>query len=136
MSRSKLLVIVGFLFLIGACSDSELVNMKELSNGAKLYKSHCANCHQEDGSGLANLIPPLKHSDYLKSHAAELPCIITHGLQGEILVNGKMYQMKMVPVKGLKPEDVKDLCTYVLQKFPQEPIGAEVWQKSLVDSCF
>jgi mono/diheme cytochrome c family protein len=124
----------GILFF--SCSDSELVNMKELSNGAKIYKNNCANCHQEDGSGLANLIPPLYHSDYLGKHASELPCIITKGMAGEISVNGKSYNMRMAAIHHLTKEELNDLCTYVLQKFPEQAIQPEVWKKSATDSCW
>ncbi|MDZ4668477.1 MAG: cytochrome c [bacterium] len=113
--------IVAQLFLLQSCSDTELLSMKQLNNGVKLYKTHCSNCHQDDGSGLAQLIPPLKNSDYLNQHAAELPCLIHNGIQGKLSVNGIMYQLPMPANKQLSKEEMKDLCRYVWQKFLAEP---------------
>ena len=33
--------------------------------GQQLYLQHCSNCHQEDGTGLNRLIPPLRQADYM-----------------------------------------------------------------------
>ena len=87
-----------FLFiLIGvlcyACKD------KTYSQGGRLYMAHCANCHMEDGKGLAKLIPPLANSDYLKLNQDLVPCIIRHGQTGEITVNGVIYDQVMLGEK-------------------------------------
>jgi mono/diheme cytochrome c family protein len=113
-------MVLQMLFL-QSCSDTELVSMKQLNNGVKLYKTHCSNCHQEDGSGLAQLIPPLKNSDYLKQNATQLPCLIQQGMQGKIEVNGTMYQLPMPANKQLSKEEMKDLCRFVYQKFLADP---------------
>ncbi|MCF8255075.1 MAG: cytochrome c [Bacteroidia bacterium] len=125
------------LVLLGSCSDSELIGMKQISHGAQIYKAQCANCHQDDGSGLAQLIPPLKHSDYLKNHSNELPCLIQNGLKGKITVNGSDYQLAMPAVNGLTKDELADVCLYVLQKFPETPIQlSEAELHSQVDTCF
>jgi cytochrome c551 len=108
-----------FLF---SCSDSELVSMKQISNGAQLYKSHCANCHQDNGSGLAKLIPPLQHADYLSKNAKQLPCLIKNGYKGIMNVNGIAYNMEMPAARGITDKEIADICLYVLQKFPEKPI--------------
>jgi mono/diheme cytochrome c family protein len=125
------------LILLVSCSDSELIGMKQISNGAQIYKTQCANCHQEDGSGLTQLIPPLKHSDYLKNHSKELACLIQNGLKGKIMVNGTEYQLAMPAVKGLSKDELADVCLYVLQKFPETPIQLTDGElQSQVDTCF
>lgn len=108
--------------ILFSCSDAELVNMHQISNGSKLYETHCSNCHQADGSGLALLIPPLKQSDYLVQNAYDLPCIIRKGIQGEISVNGNLYNQKMPANEKLSEKDIMDICLFVLQKFPENPI--------------
>jgi len=110
------------MLFVFSCSDSELVSMKQISNGAQLYKSHCANCHQDNGSGLAKLIPPLQHADYLTKNAQLLPCLIKNGYKGIMKVNGIEYNMEMPAAKGLTDEEIADICLYVLQKFPEKPI--------------
>src|SRR5687768_14899730 len=65
------------------------------SEGQQLYVQQCANCHMDDGSGLRGLIPPLAGSDYLVRHREQLACLIRHGQQGEIVVNGVHYNRPM-----------------------------------------
>jgi mono/diheme cytochrome c family protein len=113
---------LGAMVLINACSDTELVSMKRLNNGVKLYEKHCSNCHQADGSGLAQLIPPLKGSDYLAKHALDLPCMIKNGMSGSLQVNGVNYNQAMPANKILSAEDIADICVYVWQKFPTQPL--------------
>ncbi len=110
------------LVLFNACSDTELVSMKRLNNGVKLYEKHCSNCHQADGSGLAQLIPPLKSSDYLAKHSLDLPCMIRNGMSGTLQVNGVTFNQAMPANKALTPEDIADICVYVWQKFPTQPL--------------
>jgi cytochrome c len=97
--------------------------MQQLSSGAKLYELHCSNCHQADGSGLAQLIPPLKSADYLSKAALNLPCIIKKGMQGSIVVNGVEYNQKMPAQVNLSDKDILHICLFVLQKFPEKPIS-------------
>ncbi|MFK7954070.1 MAG: cytochrome c, partial [Ekhidna sp.] len=47
--------------------------------GAKIYTTYCANCHQQDGKGLASLYPPLAGSDYLLENLPRAACIIKNG---------------------------------------------------------
>lgn len=127
------IVLALLVLAIGACSDTELMSMQQLSSGAKLYETHCSNCHQEDGSGLAMLIPPLKHSDYLQEHFYQLPCIIKKGMEGEIKVNGQSYHQKMPGNEKLTKKEISDICLFVLQKFPERPItiGSDSIEKAL-----
>ena len=116
------LFLLGAMILFNACTDTELVSMKRLNNGVKLYEKHCSNCHQADGSGLAQLIPPLKGSDYLAKHALDLPCMIRNGMGGPLKVNGVTYNQAMPANKILSAEDIADICVYVWQKFPTQPL--------------
>lgn len=119
----RFLIVAFACMVFGACTDSELMSMQQLSSGAKLYETHCSNCHQADGSGLAQLIPPLKHSDYLQQNYFQLPCIIKKGMVGEIEVNGKSYHQKMPGNEKLSSKEINDICLFVLQKFPEKPLS-------------
>ncbi len=84
------------------------------SDGQFLYKTLCANCHMDDGSGLIGLIPPIAGSDYLRNNQSTLPCIIKHGLKGQITVNGKQYggqEMAGFPI--LTEVEITNLCNYI-----------------------
>ncbi len=50
------------------------------SQGHAIYTAHCEGCHMEDGSGLADLIPPLDSSRLTLSDPSKLVCLIRKGL--------------------------------------------------------
>ncbi|MEM7101945.1 MAG: cytochrome c [Bacteroidota bacterium] len=81
--------------------------------GKNLYETNCQNCHQADGQALAGLIPPLAGSDYLVKNKDQLACIIRHGLEGEILVNGVTYNQPM-PANNLLTEiQIANIINYI-----------------------
>jgi len=82
------------------------------SQGERLYSAHCANCHMDDGTGLAKLIPPLKKSDYLKLNQDLIACIIRHGQKGEITVNGIQYDQEM-PGKKYTEIQINNMINYI-----------------------
>jgi len=108
--------VTGFLLLILAltsCQSSEELKREQFySEGYQLYTLHCANCHQADGSGLANLYPPIQGSSYLM-RKADLVCIIKNGLAGEIHVNGKTYNRPMPANPKLPDLEIAEIVTYV-----------------------
>ncbi len=97
----------GYILLFFCCQSNPYVQ------GERLYKVYCGNCHMEDGNGLRGLYPPLAQSDYLYQHHADLPCIITKGLQQPIVVNGKTYELPMAPIEGLSSVQIANIINYI-----------------------
>ena len=90
--------------------------------GMQIYRQHCANCHQVDGTGLARLIPPLKDSDYLHNlEPAVLACQIRYGLENEIVVNGISFNEKMPGIPTLTPLEIAEIITYVNNTWGDQP---------------
>lgn len=87
------------------------------SEGQQLYSQQCASCHMDDGSGLRNLIPPLAGSDYLTRHRQSLPCLIRHGQQGEIVVNGVRFNRPMPANKDLQEVHITNILNYIQTNF-------------------
>lgn len=85
--------------------------------GERLYKKHCANCHMDGGEGLAGLIPPLAHSDYLIQNRDHLACIIRYGLKDTIVVNGKMYAEIMAGNDNLSDIHIANITNYILKSW-------------------
>ncbi|GAA0880706.1 hypothetical protein GCM10009119_36760 [Algoriphagus jejuensis] len=81
--------------------------------GKALYESHCGNCHQANGEGLAKLIPPIRDADYFKASIPRTAWIIRHGQTGEINVNGEKYNQAMPPNPNLKPLEIAQITTYL-----------------------
>lgn len=90
------------------------------SEGKRLYTQHCANCHMDDGSGLQGLIPPLAGADYLQLQSDMLACNIRYGLQGEIEVNGRMYNEPMPGNEDLTYADITNIINYIRNSWGNE----------------
>jgi len=81
--------------------------------GQELYTTYCANCHQSDGSGLGRVYPPLNKSDYMVENFEQVVCLIKYGKQGEVWVNGVMYNQPMKSNPSLTELEVAEIATYI-----------------------
>lgn len=88
--------------------------------GKQLYKTHCANCHQENGEGLAKLYPPLAKSDYLMGDLKRAACIIKNGMNKEIVVNGTTFHQMMPANEALTPLEIAEILTYISNSWENE----------------
>jgi mono/diheme cytochrome c family protein len=100
------------LLLLTNCQSKEAVKRDQyIAEGFNGYQTHCANCHQADGKGLAGLYPPIT-ADFLKNKN-DLACLIRYGMSQPIVVNGKSYNRPMPANPTLKELDVAEIVTYV-----------------------
>lgn len=83
------------------------------NEGAKLYATHCASCHGDQGQGLQRLIPPVAAADYVALHRAELPCIIRKGLKGPLVVKGIEYNQVMPGHEDLTDSQITNLLNFL-----------------------
>lgn len=111
--------------LAGCQSEEEIKRQKYFAAGQRVYVQNCANCHQRDGSGLEALYPPLKGADYLQNKEKVI-CLIRHGLNGPIVVNGKRYNRPMPANPQLADIDVATLTTYVYNQWGGEKVITDV----------
>ena len=117
--KNKFLLLISLIVLFSVeFFNSCTPERKEL--GEKYYELYCANCHKDDGSGLANLIPPLAQADYLFEHLEELPCIIYYGLEGEIEVNGRTFKQAMPANKELNSQQIMHITNFILNQWGNE----------------
>lgn len=79
-------------------TDAEIKEAKAdlvASQGAALFGTYCATCHQTNGVGVRNSIPPLDGSRYVMA-TAEVPIsIVLRGISGPIEVKGDIYSGRM-----------------------------------------
>lgn len=61
-----------------------------LEKGKAFYK-HCASCHGDKGQGVAGLAPELAGSEWVTGPVEWLARIVLDGMQGEIIVNDKVW---------------------------------------------
>jgi len=104
--------------------------------GRVLYQLYCTNCHQEDGSGLGKLIPPLAKSDYMLDDIGRTACIIKYGMEGTIIVNGQDYNQPMPANEQLTDIEVAQILTYITNTWSNEAGYFSVKEISIqLDSC-
>ncbi|HEX6926973.1 MAG TPA: cytochrome c [Longimicrobiaceae bacterium] len=99
------------------------------ADGAKVFATVCASCHQANGQGVPGAFPPLAESEWVTGDPARLVKIILHGLTGEIDVGGEVYAGMMPPWGGgLNDQEVAAVATYVRSNFGNEasPVTPEV----------
>ncbi len=105
--------------LFSCQSAEELKREQYFSEGYQLYTSNCANCHQADGKGMANLYPPLAGSALLKN-ASLLSCVIKNGMKDTIIVDGRKFSRPMPPNSKLTDLEIAEIITYVRVKWAND----------------
>lgn len=106
--KVKFVCSIWMLLFLFCCS-----NQNKYPQGKRIYEAYCASCHMEEGQGLMGLYPPLAKSDYLVAHHADIACIIRHGLQDTIVVNGKTYEIPMLPITSLNEIQITNVINYI-----------------------
>jgi mono/diheme cytochrome c family protein len=105
------------MVLVYACESDDTIEFKRYyTSGAEVYHDHCQNCHNNNGDGLVELIPPLNDSAFLKNNKSQLPCIIQNGLKAPIKISGRVFNGSMPPV-SLTPIEIAQVITYVGNSF-------------------
>lgn len=114
----SLVLSLSFIIFLSACGNEASVKYQRYyADGSQLYKVHCQNCHMSKGEGLADLIPALTDTTFLRKHRAKLPCFVNYGLKDSIQINGKIYQSQMPAEKDLAAIDLAKVLTYVTNSF-------------------
>jgi mono/diheme cytochrome c family protein len=99
--------------LHGCSSADEKKFNQYYLQGKALYEKHCSNCHQPDGTGLRRVYPPLAHSDYLQNHLREALCLMRHGVDSPLTVNGITFTQPMPGIPTLTDLEIAEIATYI-----------------------
>lgn len=83
-------------------------------NGAQLFESYCASCHQNNGTGVSEAIPPLAGSNWVLASGEQTASILLFGISGPIKVQGTTYNGRM-PTFGdtLNNSEVAAIVNYI-----------------------
>ena len=86
-----------------------------LAQGRKIYEQVCGLCHGVDGAGKPGQAPPLAGSEWVNAKGIQrLAHIPLGGLNGEIKVEGKDWNMSMAPMgAALSDSDLAAVLTYI-----------------------
>lgn len=84
--------------------------------GKSVYQRTCFACHGADGSGIPNVFPPLKNSDWIeKNGKAGVIAAVANGMNGSVTVNGTTYN-NVMPPQQLKDKEMAAVLTYVYKE--------------------
>jgi cbb3-type cytochrome c oxidase subunit III len=104
--------------LLGVAAAAAPARAQAQADGAKVFATVCASCHQASGQGVPGAFPPLAGSEWVTGDEARLVKIILHGVTGEIDVEGEIYAGMMPPWGGaLSDAEVAAVATYVRSNF-------------------
>ena len=106
--------VVVVLLLVSYVSFGQKKNVNE---GQKIYTQYCLACHQEDGSGVPNMNPPLRKSDWVVGDKTKLINVILKGLDEEIEVNGDSYRGIMASHSFLTDKQIAEVLTFIRSNF-------------------
>ena len=109
------------IFVTAGCINKKKSDHSETSvkfeqyyvQGEQLYIKNCSNCHQKEGTGLGLIYPPLKNSDYLLQNKNDVICLMRNGKSGELIVNGRNFNMKMPAMPSLSDLEIAEIATYI-----------------------
>ncbi len=99
-----------------------------LDRGREGFLTHCAPCHQTDGTGMDRLGAPLRKSPWVLGHDAHLARIVLSGLKGELLM----------PAMGtLDDGQLAGILTYIRSAWGHgaAPVSAETVARSRAASA-
>ena len=135
-----LAILFGCFFTCSKSPDNAQADSQKFDRyylqGKQLYTLHCSNCHQDAGTGLGRVYPPLAHSDFMDKNADEVLCIIRHGREGELIVNGVNFNQKMPPNESLTDLEIAEIATYIFNTWEHNKGLFEVNKvRSVLDSC-
>ena len=86
------------------------------SSGQLIYEQNCLTCHQANGSGVPNLNPPLRETDWVLGDKNRLINVLLKGLQGQE-IEGDVYDNAMPAHDFLTDNQIADVLTYIRNSF-------------------
>lgn len=108
-------------FLSSAMIQKNTIVKSQLSvyqpdSGKIIYETYCLACHQEDGSGVPNMNPPLIKTDWVLGDSTRLINVILKGLKNTE-INGDSYSNEMPSHDFLTDYQIAEVLTYVRKSF-------------------
>ncbi|QCP48877.1 c-type cytochrome [Trinickia violacea] len=88
------------------------------ADGAQIFASRCASCHQATGAGLPGVFPPLAGSEWVNGDAKTVALILLLGINGKISVAGSTFNGTM-PAFGttLSDAEIAAVASHVRASF-------------------
>lgn len=87
-------------------------------DGAQIYATQCAACHQANGGGLPGVFPPIAGSEWVMGKDRVAINILLHGVSGKLTVKGTAYEGVMPAFKDkLGDAELAALLSHIRTSF-------------------
>ena len=96
---------------------NDRIEPNNITIGQKIYNQYCLACHQSNGMGASGRFPPLKGTDWVTGDKKRLVHLILNGMEGEIEVNGEIYNGLMPQHSFLNDDQIANVLTYIRTNF-------------------
>lgn len=111
-------VVFGFIVMAGNIFAQSNSLKNSILRGKIIYQQNCLSCHQEDGSGVRKLNPPLIKTSYVLGDSKKLSSIVLNGFNEEIEIDGEYYSNPMPSFSTvLKDNEIADVLTFIRNNF-------------------
>ncbi len=114
----SIIVLSLFILNIGSLSSQDELTAS-MKRGEELYLGYCITCHMSEGEGIEGVFPPLAKSDYLMADKKRAIQTVKFGTEGEITVNGVVYNNIMTSL-GLDDQEVADVLNFIRNSWGNE----------------
>ena len=92
------------------------IEPKDMAISQKIYNQYCMAC-QSNGKGASGRFPPLNATDWAIGDKERLDHLILNGMEGEIEVNGEIYDGIMPQHSFLNDDQIANVLTYIRTNF-------------------
>lgn len=92
-------------------------NQASINRGKAVYAKYCLTCHQQDGSGVPKLNPPLINTTYVTGNKTKLIEWVLTGSKENVPIDGKYYSNNMPAQNSLSDQQIADVLTYIRNSF-------------------
>src|SRR5688572_12023182 len=117
MKKTGFIVLLIIVAGIMIAAQTKPVPKKNMDAGKKVYETYCLVCHQQDGTGVPRMNPPLTKTSYVLGDKKKLIGIVLKGMDEQVEIDGNFYTNAMAPHDFLSDQEVADVLTYVRNSF-------------------
>ena len=112
-------VILVLVLILGSATVTLAQNAtsSQMAKGKKIYETYCLTCHQEDGTGVPRLNPPLIKTSYVTGDKNKMITWVLQGTTEKKEIDGEYYSNNMPPQNYLSDHELADVLTYIRNSF-------------------
>ncbi len=99
-------------------------------DGAQLFATQCAACHQPSGQGLPGVFPPLDGSEWVAAPGRVIANILLHGVTGSLTVKGQGFSGAMPSFARLNDAELAAVASHVRGAWSNKaaPVEADLFE--------